>query len=206
MAIPSDQGGGIRNGDMHAFAINLREGAFLTWAPPASTLFHKSHQTEEPSRVTQTITLASSSGLSFIGKTNIPCEDANFKQETTISMDRDSHLFYQDIWSPGRVASGEKWAFTSMANQFQLYIEGILVYKENWSLQKENIPLGIGGFMGCDLWLTALAFGPQGEATLETEKRKLTKQGFLLETACLAKGVKILKGLRFDSLTYHLSV
>ena len=38
LAVPVDQGGGLRNGERHLQRVALADGAEVTWAPPASTL------------------------------------------------------------------------------------------------------------------------------------------------------------------------
>lgn len=194
LAIPSDMSGGLRNGDSQKFTVTLKERASLLWEAPASTLFHRSTR-EEAAALNQEISVNEESSLRFLGKVNIPCAGANIVQSTRIEADAKSSLFYLDIWSAGRTASGEEWAFDSLKNRLNLFYNNSPIYKEAWTLKKDHIPKGASGFRGASLWITIIALGKEPLAFMEKKIAEFRNCGFLIEAAPVAEGVMLCKGL-----------
>jgi urease accessory protein UreH len=164
-AFPSDMGGGIRGGDVHTVELILKRESGLFWEPPASLISYPSmYQGDRPCGIFTTIVMDKNSWLCFLNKPMILCKDSMTDQITDIAMNSESSLFYWEIFCPGRIAYDEKWELECFKNKLRVSVDGKIVYRENWSVAKGDIPLSKAGFWDNDFFVNLLVQGKKNMA------------------------------------------
>lgn len=68
----------------------------------------------------------------------IPQTDSRFEQRTHIDLEKDAQLFFIETLAPGRVASGESFAFSSYRNRLELRYDGKLSALEKFEISPES--------------------------------------------------------------------
>lgn len=176
LAMPVDQGGGLRNGERHLQQVLLDSGAELTWAPPASTLClpgaggagaHQQLVAE----------VRGASYLRLAGRPLIPFAGAAVEQTTVVRIAAGSACLLVESGCPGRTRMGETWAFARLGYHLTVLRERTVVYRERWQLRPPAVPHAASGFGGHRGWATCLACGAPALAELERLRGWLAASG-----------------------------
>lgn len=185
LAMPVDQGGGLRNGDRHLQRLLLDHGAELTWAPPASTLClpgagaagaHQQLVAE----------VRGASYLRIAGRPLIPFAGAAVEQTTVLRIAAGSECLLVESGCPGRTGMGEHWTFARLGYHLTVLRGRTVVYRERWQLRPPAVPHAASGFGGNRGWATCLACGARAVAELERLRGWLAAAGAAVSYGALA--------------------
>jgi len=127
---------GLLDGDEHQLTVFVDDGSSLELRTQAATLVYPG-----VSRQTIDIRLAENAQLIFKPHPLILAKGANLTQRVRINLNASAKIQYIDSWVAGRLAMGECWEFESFANRLEIFVENILVFRENWIISPADMPL-----------------------------------------------------------------
>ena len=197
LAVPVDQGGGLRNGDRHLQRIRIDGRAQATWAPPASTLCLPGAG-EDPAYLQLVATVRGASHLRLVGRPLIPFAGAAVVQSTVVGTARDSACLLLECGCPGRSQMGETWAFRHLAYHLTVLRDGAVVYRERYHLHPPAVPLGPAGFGASLGWASCVAVGARAVAELEALRPALAGTGVVSTYGLIADDVAVARVLDRD--------
>ena len=179
LAMPVDQGGGLRNGDRHLQRVLLDRGAELTWAPPASTLCLPGAGAAGGVSAHQQLAAEVRGGgyLRLAGRPLIPFAGAAVEQTTVLRLADGGECLLLESGCPGRTGMGESWTFAHLGYHLTVLRGSTVVYRERWQLRPPAVPHAASGFGGNRGWATCLACGARALADLERLRGWLAGSG-----------------------------
>ena len=127
-----NQTAGIFGGDEIAMHVEVGPGARVLLSNPSAARFHPSHGRE--SRLRQTFVVRAGGSLDVYPEISIPQRDSRSFQKTRIEVEPGGELLYLETLAPGRVASGETFAFARYAWDTDVTFGGRLVQRERAQL------------------------------------------------------------------------
>jgi urease accessory protein len=119
---------GIFGGDSIITRVVVEPGARVLLASPSAARFHSSHGRE--ARLEQTFDIRAGGSLDVFPEISIPQRDSRSFQKTSIQVELGGELIYLETLAPGRVASGEAFAFARYAWSTDIRVGGRLVHRE----------------------------------------------------------------------------
>ena len=176
LALPVDQGGGLRNGERQLQRVLLDRGAEVTWAPPASTLCLPAVDASG-AHLQLVADVRGTSYLRLAGRPLIPYAGADVVQTTVVRVAAGSQCLLLESGCPGRTQMGESWEFARLAYHLTVLHQHTVVYRERWELRPPAVPHAASGFDGKLGWATCVACGARPLAELEDLRRWLTANG-----------------------------
>ena len=190
LALPVDQGGGLRNGERQLQRVLLDHGAEVTWAPPASALCLPASDAAG-AHLQLVADVRGASFLRLAGRPLIPYAGADVVQTTVVAIADGSQCLLLESGCPGRTQMGESWAFTRLAYRLAVLHRHTVVYRERWELRPPEVPHAASGFDGKLGWATCVACGPQPLAELEEIRRWLTANGAMVRYGSLGADLAV---------------
>jgi urease accessory protein len=127
-----NQTAGIFGGDAIATHVVVEPGARVLLSSPSAARFHPSHGRE--SRLEQTFEIRAGGSLDVFPEISIPQRDSKSFQKTVIRLELGGELIYLETLTPGRVASGETFAFDRYAWWTDVEVAGRLIHRERASI------------------------------------------------------------------------
>ena len=109
---------GLVGGDHLSIRMTLREGASALVSTPSANRVYRSLGKES----VQTVEIALGPGaiLEWVPEPTIPFRGARFRQSIHVRLARGATVLLWDAIASGRVARGERWAFTSLVNEIRI--------------------------------------------------------------------------------------
>lgn len=130
---------GLMQGDKQKITLNIGRDCKIKLS---SQSYEKIHNTEEGKASRETnIVLHSNALLNYTPLPTIAFANSTFENHTTITMAKDSVLYYSDIFCAGRVGRGELFAFNAFCSKLLIYKEGNLVFFDNTRLFPKRMDL-----------------------------------------------------------------
>jgi urease accessory protein len=123
-----NQTAGIFGGDAITTHVVVHQGARALLSSPSAARFHPSHGRE--SRLEQTFEIRAGGSLDVFPEISIPQRDSRSFQKTTIRLEAGGELIYLESLAPGRVASGEMFAFARYAWATDIHVADRHVHRE----------------------------------------------------------------------------
>jgi urease accessory protein len=123
---------GIFGGDSIRSLVTVESGARVLLSSPSAARFHPSQGRE--SRLEQTFEVRANASLDVFPEISIPQRDSRSFQKTTINVELGGELLYLETLAPGRVASGESFAFARYAWSTDIRVGPRLVHRERAAL------------------------------------------------------------------------
>jgi len=123
-----NQTAGILGGDRIVTHVVVEAGARVLLSSPSAARFHPSHGRE--SRLEQTFEVRAGGSLDVYPEISIPQRDSRSTQKTAIHLEQGGELLYLETLAPGRVASGEAFAFSHYSWRTDIKVAGKLVHRE----------------------------------------------------------------------------
>jgi urease accessory protein len=123
-----NQTAGVFGGDCITGHVVVESGARVFLTSPSAARFHASHGRE--SRLEQTYEIRSGGSLDIFPEISIPQRDSRSFQKTVIHIEQNGELIYLETLAPGRVASGEAFAFSHYAWSTDIHLAGRIVHRE----------------------------------------------------------------------------
>ncbi len=127
-----NQTAGILGGDRIATHVVVEPGARVLLSSPSASRFHPSHGRE--SRLDQVFEVRSGGSLDVYPEISIPQRDSRSCQRTIIYLEQGGELLYLETLAPGRVASGEAFAFSHYSWRTDIKVADRLVHRERASI------------------------------------------------------------------------
>jgi urease accessory protein len=123
---------GLFAGDQLSSNVIVEPGASLLLTTPSASRAHTMPSGRALFR--QSFTVQNGSWLEVVPEFLIPQEGCDYQQETILIAEPSSSFFHAELLAPGRVASGETFAFRRLGFDFSLVLSGKLTVKESYSL------------------------------------------------------------------------
>ena len=131
-----NQTAGVFGGDRITMHVVVESGARVLLTSPSAARFHASHGRE--ARLEQAIEIRAGGFLDVLPEISIPQRDSRSHQKTVIHLEPGGELIYLETLAPGRVASGETFAFKSYAWSTDIHVAGQIVHRERASLSPRD--------------------------------------------------------------------
>jgi urease accessory protein len=155
--------GGVFGGDHLSLNIKLGGGAAAQITTTGSTRVYRPREMTADALLVNEIHLGEGALLEYLPDSVIPFRDARFEQRTDIHLQPDATLFWWEIIAPGRLASGESFAYASMRINTRIYSQGKPIYIDRLSLSpRQTKPSSIARF-GKYRYLTSFMICRSGE-------------------------------------------
>jgi urease accessory protein len=204
-----NQTAGIFGGDAITSHIVVEPGARVLLSSPSAARFHPSHEME--SRLEQTFEIRAGGSLDVFPEISIPQRDSISFQKTVIAMEQGAELMYLETLTPGRVASGEAFAFTNYSWSTGVKVAGRLVYRERASITPgDSSVAGLRALYPSGYYASILLISPASEnwkSDFQHEMTKLSEEvpAKIAASRLIARGWSI-RVLAADSLRLRESI
>jgi urease accessory protein len=157
-----NQTAGFFGGDSVTARVVVEPGARVLLSSPSAARFHPSR--ERQARLEQTFVVHAGASLDVFPEISIPQRDSRSFQKTTIALEPGGELLYLETLAPGRVASGEAFAFAEYAWSTAITVAGRLVHRERAVLTPGDFSLaGLRAFFPASYYAGLVLFSPTAE-------------------------------------------
>lgn len=126
---------GLFSGDHIETEIEVKPRAQMLVTASSATRAHR--MISGMASVRQSIHVANDAWLEIHPALFIPHAGSNYRQETAITLEARARLLWSETVAPGRVASGEAWAFRGYQNKFSIAHDGRAIAREAYALDAE---------------------------------------------------------------------
>src|SRR5688572_13830614 len=123
---------GLLDGDRISIRVSVEPGAQLVLTAPSASRVHRMR--DGCAVVEQGFEVAEGGSLECWPELFIPQAGARYRQVTTIDVARGGELLFFESLAPGRVASGERFAYLGLEWFADLRLEGRLIARERYRL------------------------------------------------------------------------
>lgn len=130
---------GLLAGDRVESRVRVETGAALVLTTPAANRAFR--MPGGFAEAIQRFEVAAGGWLEWWPELFIPQAGANYCQRTTIEVEEGGELFFVESLAPGRVASGEVFAFESLRWETEIHFAGVLAARERYTLRRGVEPL-----------------------------------------------------------------
>ena len=131
-----NQTAGIFGGDRITTHVTVERGARVFLSSPSAARFHPSRDRE--SRLEQTFVVRAGGSLDVFPEISIPQRDSRSHQKTLIQIEPGGELIYLETLAPGRVASGEAFAFARYAWSTDIKVDDRVIHRERASISPDD--------------------------------------------------------------------
>ncbi|MBS0168780.1 MAG: urease accessory protein UreD [Nitrospira sp.] len=134
--------GGFVAGDHLSIHAELEEGAHVVMTTPSANRVYRSLGDE--SRQSVTLSVAPGAVIEWFPEVTIPFAGSRFVQTMAVTLAKGATAFIWDSLASGRVARGERWAFTSLRNEIDLTTASGARLLERYHVRPEQEHAGLG--------------------------------------------------------------
>jgi urease accessory protein len=127
---------GLLEGDHVELDVVVESGATIALSNPTALRIHKMGTGK--AAWNQKFSVAKNAFLETNPEWLIPQAHSRFEQRSQIDLEKDAQLFFIETLAPGRVASGETFAFSSFRNRLELRYDGSLSALEKFEITPED--------------------------------------------------------------------
>ncbi len=127
---------GLLEGDRIACTVAVECGASLSLTTPSASRAHRVRDGE--AMVTQDFRVADGGWLESWPEIFIPQAGARYRQQTVVRIDAGGSALIAESIAPGRVASGEIFAFTELAWSTDVVADDVAIVRERYRLTPES--------------------------------------------------------------------
>lgn len=117
-----DSSGGLMEGDKNDFKIVIEENADVCLIPQSATVIYPSYDGMWSSQNID-VSIGSKASLAWKTESVIPFHKSKFIGKTVIQMAKDATFLWGEILSPGRDKRGERFEYTDVKTNFQVWME-----------------------------------------------------------------------------------
>jgi urease accessory protein len=123
---------GLLAGDRIRVRVTVESGARLLLTAPSASRAHRI--VEGDARVEQKFRVERGGWLEIWPELFIPQGGARYRQRTTVRVEEGGELLLIEMIAPGRVASGEAFAFSELDWETELFLGGEKIARERYAL------------------------------------------------------------------------
>ena len=134
--------GGFVAGDHLSIHAELEEGAHVVMTTPSANRVYRS--LGEESRQSVTLSVAPGAVIEWFPEVTIPYAGSRFVQTMAVTLAKGATALIWDSLGSGRVARGERWAFTSLHNEIDLTTASGARLLERYHVRPEEEQAGLG--------------------------------------------------------------
>ncbi|MCE7978129.1 MAG: urease accessory protein UreD [Nitrospira sp. NTP1] len=134
--------GGFVAGDHLSIHAALEEGAHVVMTTPSANRVYRS--LGEESRQSVTLSVAPGAVIEWFPEVTIPYAGSRFVQTMAVTLAKGATALLWDSLASGRVARGERWAFTSLHNEIDLTTASGARLLERYHVRPEEEQAGLG--------------------------------------------------------------
>ncbi len=157
-----NQTAGIFGGDCITTHVVVESGARVLLSSPSAARFHPSKGRE--ARLEQTFEIRAGGSLDVFPEISIPQRDSSSFQKTNIYVEQGGELIYLETLAPGRVASGEIFAFANYSWWTDIHVAGRIIHRERASIVPPNSSLaGLTAFFPASYYAGMTIISPASE-------------------------------------------
>lgn len=203
---PVNPTAGFFGGDSVEVRLKVDSGASVVLTSPSATRIHQALAHQADMGLDQEITVAEGAWLDWRPEPTIPQAGSRFVQSTRIFLEPGAELFFLESLAPGRVASGERFAFDSWRASTQLHIGDALMAMERYRLARDDESLSAlaeaspGGYFSSGFLVSGRV---TEERALCQSVAGLEEEGVRPGASFVAPGVCVFKILAIDSLAHR---
>lgn len=203
---PVNPTAGFFGGDTVEVRLAVESGASVVLTSPSATRIHQARAHQADMRLNQEIRVAEGAWLDWCPEPTIPQAGSRFIQSTTIHLEENAELFFMESLAPGRVASGEWFAFDSWRASTELKIGGAPLAMERYRLTRADESLSAlaeaepGGYFSSGFLVSARV---KEERELCQLVAGLAGEGSRSGASFVEPGVCVFKVLAVDSLVHR---
>lgn len=125
---------GLFNGDRIDFSVQARGGSRALVTSPSAQRSHPRRDSDGHSLIEQRLHVESGAWLEMCPEIFIPHEGSRVRQNTRIEAESGAELLYIESLAPGRVGSGEAFAYERLDWLTELHLDGELTVRERYAL------------------------------------------------------------------------
>lgn len=190
-------GGGIVGGDLIELAISLGAGCYLTLLTTGSTKVFKAKDDGLPSRQYLDVNLDDHSFLAILPEPVTCFADSLYQQKQRFHLQRTSSLVLLDWYTAGRKSRGEQWIFQKYYSENKIDVEGSVVLRDSFLLEKvAGKILGVGRY---SCYATLILIGPRTslarQMALDSFRNVVIKRNEALDFIWCCSELKICGGI-----------
>jgi urease accessory protein len=130
---------GLLSGDRVESRVRVETGAALVLTTPAANRAFR--MPGGFAEAIQHFEIAAGGRMEWWPELFIPQAGANYRQRTRIEVEEGGEIFFVESLAPGRVASGEVFAFDSLRWETEIHFAGALAARERYTLRRAAEPL-----------------------------------------------------------------
>ena len=140
---------GLFAGDQLSVDIDVGENSRVALTSPSASRYHT--MPDGSADLTQRFRVGAGAWLDYWPEFVIPQRDSRVRQRTDIDLDPGAQMIFLDRLAPGRVAHGERYAFSSLESTLEIRISGELQVRERSVLEPARgiWPLEVPGWDLC---------------------------------------------------------
>jgi len=195
-----NQTAGLFGGDTLTAHVTVEPGASVLLSSPSAARFHPSAGREV--RLEQRLEVRAGGFLDVFPEISIPQRDSRAAQRTRIDVEPGGELLYLETLAPGRVASGETFAFEQFAWRTEVRLGSRLVHRERARLAPGDKSLApLRAFHPASYYAGLLVISPKGEAWPADFARDIATLGGHVAATRLPAGGWFIRALCADALT-----
>ncbi len=139
----TNPGGGVLGGDRLDLGVTLRPGAHATVCTQGATKVYRGAAAGQVSR----LDVGSGARLEYLPHHVIPFAGSQFTQRTVIDLAPDARLLAWEAVSAGRLARGERFAFTSLSSRLTVRRGEVPELVDGCELTGDGEPFGGFSYM-----------------------------------------------------------
>lgn len=152
---------GLLAGDRLRLRVTVAAGARLVLTTPSAARVHTMRGGDGHAETRQEFNVAAGGSLEFWPEPLIPQRGARYHQRTDIALEPGAELLFLETVAPGRVASGETFAFTELRWSTDLRLGGKLLVRERYRLTPDGPELAaLRGRLPEGYWASAFLVSP----------------------------------------------
>ena len=147
--------GGVFGGDRLSLHIKLDARAAAQITTTGSTRVYRPREHAADALQLSEIHIGQGALLEYLPDSIIPFRDARFEQRTDVHLEPGATLFWWEIIAPGRVASGESFAYASLRINTRIWSQGQPIYMDRMSFHPQQAKLSSLARFGSFRYLTS---------------------------------------------------
>ena len=140
--------GGLVAGDQLSIELSVGPKAHVLISTPSANRVYRS--LSKPSVQDVRISVGPDGILEWVPEHTIPFAGSRFRQTIDVTLESGATLLLWDAMASGRIASGERWAFTTFENVIQVRTVSKSMVKEHFTLEPADKLGGVGLVEGWD--------------------------------------------------------
>jgi urease accessory protein len=191
---------GLFGGDRVTTDVTVGTGARVVLSSPSAARFHPSSGREI--EVEQRFDVRAGAFLDVYPEITIPQRDSRTRQRTSIEIESGGELLYLETVAPGRVASGEIFAFARFGWQTDVRLAGRLVHRERADLMPGTLS-ALRTFSPAGYYAGLLVVSPASESwgdDFPRQAHEMGREGIMTGASRLTSGGWSIRVLAPDAL------